>query len=189
MIGCMWPTLVSNPRRGRLVLGLFVLVLGAGALSLPSLGTMDMRGVSIPDLEFMRTTSGAAAQLAWLGPDGVDAARMSIYLDFLILVLYALALSAACVLVSARAAERGSSRLAAAGRSIAWLAPAAAACDAVENIGILMVLGGHVGQPWPAMAFVFASVKFVMVAVVIAYLVVGLAQTLGRRPVEGAPPT
>jgi hypothetical protein len=63
----MWSNLVSNPRRGTFVLGLFILTLGVGALALPSLGRMDLRGVSILDIELMRTSENAAQQVALLG--------------------------------------------------------------------------------------------------------------------------
>jgi hypothetical protein len=183
----MWPNLANNPRRGLQVLGLFILTLGMGALMLPALGRMDLRGVSIRDVELMRTSTKAAETVAQLGPGGVDAAQMSLYLDFGMLILYALALSAACAVVAARAAERGRTGLAAAGRTIAWLAVVAAALDAVENIALLMVFDGHVDQPWPGIAFSFASVKFAVLAVVIAYLAVGVL-SLGRRvPLEESP--
>ena len=115
----MWSNLVSNPRRGLRLLGLYLVVVGVGALALPSLGRMDMRGVSILDLELMRTSANAVEHVARLGPTGVDAAKMSIYLDFPLLILYAVALSASCAVLAARAADRGRSTLASAGRTIA----------------------------------------------------------------------
>lgn len=177
----MWSNLLSNPRRGRQVLGLFILSFGVGALMLPSMGTMDTRGVSVPDLQFMRTSAEAADLVARLGPSGVDAAQMAHYLDFPYLVTYGLALSAACVVLAARAAGRGRTRLAALGPTVAWFAVAAAAGDALEDVAILLVLGGSTGQPWPAIAFGFAAVKWMLLAVVVVYLVIGVALTLGGR--------
>ena len=176
----MWSNLVSNPRRGLRLFGMFLLLLGVGALTLPSLGRMDVRGVSILDLELMRTSANAAEQVARLGPSGIDAAKTSIYLDFPFLVLYGIALSAACAVLAARAAERGRATLASAGRAIAWAAPVAAALDAVENVALLQVLNDHVDQPWPGIVFGFASVKFALLAVVVVYLVVGVARTAER---------
>jgi hypothetical protein len=184
----MWSTLVSNPRRGLQVLGFFILMLGVGALALPSLGRMDMRGVNILDLEFISTSAGALEQVNRLGPDGVDAAKTSLYLDFPYLITYALALSAACAVLAARAAERGSAGLAAAGRAIMWAAPVAAALDVIENVSLLRVLGGHVDQPWPALVFGAASVKFALLAVVVAYVILALALVLPRRVDEPAEP-
>jgi hypothetical protein len=180
----MWSNLVNNPRRGTFVLGLFILTLGAGALALPSLGRLDLRGVSILDIELMRTSENAAQQVALLGPSGVDAAQMSIYLDFPFLVLYALALSAACAVLAARAADRGAAALAATGSLMVWAAPIAAALDAVENVALLRVLDGHTAQPWPGIAYGFASVKFALLALVVAYLIAGLVLVRRHQPVE-----
>jgi hypothetical protein len=184
----MWSNLVNHPRRGTQVLGLFILTLGMGALALPSLGRMDLRGVSIIDVEMMRTGVKAAETMAQLGPGGVDATQMSVFLDFPFLVFYALALSAACAVLAARAAEQRRTGLATAGRTIAWAAVVAATFDAIENIALLMVLDGHPDQPWPGIAFGFASAKFVLLAVVIVYLVAALAITSAQRvPVEKPP--
>jgi hypothetical protein len=176
----MWSNLVSNPRRGLQLLGLFILMLGVEALALPSLGRMDIHDVSILDLESMRTSSNAVEQVARLGPSGVDAAKTSIYLDFPFLILYAIALSAACAVMAARAAERGRAKLASAGRAIAWAAPIAAALDAVENVALLQVLSDRVDQPWPGLVFGFASVKFALLALVVAYLVVAIVGTAAK---------
>ena len=173
----MWSNLVSNPRRGLQLFGLFLLTLGVGALALPSLGTMGTRGVSILDLQFMRTSENAVEQVSRLGPAGVDAAQMAHYLDFPLLVIYGLALSAACAVVATRAADRGKAGLAAFGRRAVWLGPVAAALDAVEDVAILLVLDGRTEQPWPAIALVSAAVKFALIAVVIGYLVVAVVRT------------
>ena len=59
-------------------------------------------------------------------------------------------LSAACVVLAARAADRGRTRLAAVGPLIAWFAVIAAALDALEDVAILLVLGGSVpASPGP----------------------------------------
>jgi hypothetical protein len=60
----------------------------------------------------------------------------------------------------------------------------AAALDAVENIALLNVLDGHVDQPWPGIAFGAASVKFLLLAVVVVYLVIGLLRLARRVPLE-----
>ncbi|MGH3475025.1 MAG: hypothetical protein ACRDOT_08965 [Aeromicrobium sp.] len=176
----MWSNLVSNPRRGRQVIGLFILSFGVAALGLPAMGQMGSR-VSIIDLQFMRTSANAVEKVALLGPSGVDAAQMAHYLDLLYLVFYALALSAACVVLAARAADQGQARLAALGPRVAWMAVIAAGLDAVEDVAILLVLDGRTEQPWPAIAFGCSVVKFALLAVVIVYLVVGLVATLRRE--------
>ena len=171
--------LADSPRRGLVVLALFVLTLGVGALALPALD--DMGDVGIVEFELARTSEQASEYYGELGESGRDAARESLYLDFPYLVLYGLFYAAACVVVAARAAERGMPRLARWGRPLAWGALGSAACDAVENLALLRVLDGHTDQPWPGLAFTFATAKFVLATAAILYAVVGFLLTL-RRP-------
>jgi len=171
--------LAQSRRRGLVVLVLFVLTLGVGALALPSLD--DMGDVGIIEFELARTSDKASEFYGELGETGRDAARESLYLDFPYLVLYGLLYAAACLVVSARAAERGMSGLARWGRPLAWCGLAAAACDAIENVALLRVVDGHTDQPWPGIAFTFATVKFVLSTAAILYAVVGFVLTL-RRP-------
>ena len=110
-----------------------------------------------------------------------DAAQESLYLDFPYLVPSGLLYAAACGVVAARAAERGMTKLARWGRPLAIAALAGAACDAVENIALLRVLDGHTDQPWPGIAFTFATAKFVLSSAAVLYAVIGFLLTL-RRP-------
>ena len=108
---------------------------------------------------------------------GRDAARESLYLDYPYLILYGLFFAAACTVVAARAAERGMTRLARPGMALAIGALVAAVCDAIENAALLAGLGGHTDQPWPAVAFAFASIKFVLTIAAALYVVVGFLLT------------
>lgn len=171
--------LAQSRRRGLVVLAPFVLTLGVGALALPALD--DMGDVGIIEFELARTSEKASEFYGQLGSSGRDAAQESLYLDFPYLVLYGLLYAAACVVVAARAAERGMTKLARWGRPLAIAALAGAACDAVENIALLRVLDGHTDQPWPGIAFTFATAKFVLSSAAVLYAVIGFLLTL-RRP-------
>ena len=177
--------LARSPRRGLIVLTLFVATLAVGALALPSLGEMSDRGVGIIEFELARTSAKASEYYGALGEVGRDAARESLYLDYPYLVLYGLFFAAACTVVAARATERGMDGLARLGRALAIGALVAAACDAVENAALLAVLGGHTDQPWPAVAFGFASIKFVLTIAAALYVIVGFLLTL-RAPARSA---
>jgi hypothetical protein len=172
--------LVKGPRRGLVVLGLLVATLAVGALALPALGEMSDRGVGIIEFELARTSEKALDYYNELGDEGRDAARESLYLDYPYMILYALFYAAACLVVAARAAERGMARLAGLGRPLAIGALVGAACDAVENVALLRVLDGHTDQPWPAIAFTFASFKFVLLIAASLYAIVGFLVTLRR---------
>jgi hypothetical protein len=168
--------IAQSPRRGLIVLGLLIASLAVGALALPALD--DMGDVGIIEFELARTSEKASEFYGELGESGRDAARESLYLDYPYLILYGLFYAAACVVVAARAAERGMTRLARLGRPLAWGAFGSAACDAIENAALLQVLDGHTDQPWPGIAFTFASVKFLLIAAAVIYVIVGFLLTL-----------
>lgn len=173
------PAIAKSPRRGLIVVGLLVATFAVGALALPALE--DMGEVGIIEFELARTSEKASEYYGALGEKGRDAARESLYLDYPYLLLYGLFYAAACLVVGARAAERGMDRLARWGRPLAVGSLVAAACDALENAALLRVLDGHTDQPWPGIAFTFASGKFLLLAAATLYVVVGFLLTL-RRP-------
>lgn len=142
---------------------------------------MEDNGVSILELEFTGSAEKAAEHHAELGSDGRSAARTSLLLDYPYLIAYGLFLAGACVAVADRARRAGRDRLAALGPPLAWGALGAAVCDAAENAMLFLILDGHTGQPWPAIAFACATVKFALVASALLYALGGWLATL-RRP-------
>jgi hypothetical protein len=87
----------------------------------------------------------------------------------------------ACVAVRDFARGRGLRRLAAVGVVVPACAVAAALFDAVENALWLLVLGGHFGEPAPAIATACASFKFLLITVAILYSLAGLLAWILRR--------
>jgi len=181
----------AGSRPARELLGWFLLFLGAGALQLPALGRMAMQDVSITDFEFMFRSSEAMSRMAMLGSDGISAARQQLFVDFGYLVIYGVLLWKACRLLGARAARRNVSWVAKSAPTFAWMGVIAAVCDAVENVGLLLVTYGHTGQPWPALAGGYAAAKFVLAGITVLFLLVGLLATLGgsRPGPAGAEPS
>lgn len=178
-----------HPRRRWILLALLAGTLVFGALQLPSLGDMDDRGVGIIELELSRTADAAARHYGELGDTGRDAARTALYLDYPYLVFYGLFFAAACLVVAARADERGMTGLARLGRPLAVGALVGAACDAVENAALLRVLAGHTDQPWPGVAFGFAAAKFALTfAAALLFAMVGYLLTLVRGRASTRPP-
>lgn len=180
----------AGSRPGRELLGWFLLFLGVGALQLPALGRMAMQDVSIMQFEFMFRSSEAVSRVATLGPDGIAAARQHLFVDFGYLVIYGVVLWKACRLLGGRATRCGVSWVAKSAPAFAWVGVAAAVCDAVENVGLLLVTYGHTAQPWPALAGGYAAAKFVLLGVTVIFLLVGLLATLGDArpgPAEAEP--
>ena len=172
--------LANSPRRGLIVLALFVGSLVFLLLMRAPVDEMGDRGVGVIEFELARTSEKASEYYALLGDEGRDEAQKQLYLDFAYLILYGLLYAAACIVVAARAAERGMTKLARWGAPLATAGLAAAACDAVENLALLRVLDGHTDQPWPGIAFTFATMKFVLSTAAILYAVVGFLLTLKR---------
>lgn len=117
--------------------------------------------------------SSANAQriIDWLSVEGIAAARRQTRLDSVFLVLYALALSLACTLI----AEASVGPLRAIGVMVAWVALAAVALDAIENLAMLRMLSSATAAPWPQLSTACASLKFTIALGALAYIVIGLA--------------
>ena len=170
--------LANSPRRGLIVLGLLLASFVFLLLMRAPVDEMSDRGVGVIEFELARTGDKASEYYGELGEAGRDEARTQLYLDYPYLILYGLFYAAACIVVAARAAERGMPRLARWGRPAAVTGLVAAACDAVENAALLQVLDGHTDQPWPGVAFTFASAKFLLIAAAVLYAVIGFVLTL-----------
>jgi len=168
--------------RGRELLGWFILFLGVGALQLPALGRMAMQDVDIMEFELTWTSAEAMRRLAMLGPDGTAAAQQQLFIDFAYLAIYGTVLWKGCRLLAARAARRGIRWVARVAPAFAWVGVAAAVCDAVENVGLLLITYGHTDQPWPALASGYATAKFILLGLTVLFLLLGfLATVVGGR--------
>lgn len=134
----------------------------------------DSGGPGIIPFELARTSDRAAEILAEWGDDGQDAARVSLWIDFPYLIAYGTFFALAVAAIRDAMASRGWHRWASPGGAIALLPIVAASCDAVENVNLLLVLGGEGGPTAPAAAFAFAVAKFVTLTIAQAYLLLGL---------------
>jgi hypothetical protein len=184
-MGAIGQRLVEHPRRGLVVVGLFVLMLVVGAFSLPPIGEMADRGVGIIEYELARTTAEAERLNGLLGEEGRDALRTSLWLDYPFLVAYGVFGAALATVMAARSTERGRVGLGQLGRWVPFAPLLAALCDAIENAALFRVGAGHSDQPWPGIAFGFASTKFALLAVALVYGLVSAVATLpglARRP-------
>ncbi len=132
-------------------------------------------------------TSGKAQSImvAW-GTKGHDAAVASLWFDFLYLTAYGLFLFLAVRALRDALARRGWVRLARPGGTIAVLALVGAGCDVLEDVFLLLQLGGHAQSIGPTLAGSFASAKFACLAVVVGYLLAGLVALGATRLRQGA---
>lgn len=163
---------------GTLVIGLLMMFVARG---FENREDEHGRAYGILSLEFARTQARAAAIIDTWGAEGARAASVQTWLDFLFLFCYSTALAVGCVWALRRfmwhlPARPGLVRL---GRALAYAMFGAALCDAVENYALLgMLYNGVQDAFYPRLAFVCASVKFLLVGAGMVYM---LAAALAPR--------
>ena len=107
------------------------------------------------------------------GPGGKAYAALSLGLDYLFLIVYAVFISLSCV----RLARRLKSRFPYAatwGMVIGWAQFMAALLDTVENYALIKLAFGYQHASWPLIARWCAVVKFGIVGVGLTYIVCGI---------------
>lgn len=164
-------------RRALWVIGAAMVALGIVLLVLDA----RMRragGPGIVGFELAGSEGRAREILAEWGSDGRAAARLSLWLDYAYLAAYGAFFALAVAAVRDMARRRGWRRLAAIGTPVVVFPIVAAALDAVENVGLLLALGGHGGAVAPLVATIFASGKFVLSGATLVYVVCGLGLRL-----------
>ncbi|MDQ5807998.1 MAG: hypothetical protein M3320_04915 [Actinomycetota bacterium] len=153
---------------GLLALGLFV-VLGVVDEQIKETG-----GPGIVPFELEFTSGNARETLAEWGEAGRDDAKLSLWLDYLFLVAYGAFFSlAARALVDALG-----------WRSWAFMATlpiVAAVADAIENANLLLTIGQEGDQPFPLLAGIFATIKFLTLTPAQLFVLVGFVAWLLRR--------
>jgi hypothetical protein len=142
---------------------------------------MDAGGPGIIGFEFAGSEERAAEILADWGEDGTDAAKASLWLDFAYILAYGTFLVLAAWATRDLAESRGWRRLAAFGTAVVPFAAAAAAFDAIEDVGLLLAVDRQGGDLAPRLAQICAAIKFALLAVTIAYLLIGLLLRLRTR--------
>lgn len=140
----------------------------------PAEDRMQEHGPGMVPFELTGGQDRADEILAEWGDEGQDAAREQLWMDFGFLLAYGAFLTLALAAVRDMARSRGWHRLAAAGAVVVFFGALGAGFDALENICLLLTLGGA-GAALPLLATIFAACKFTLIAIAIAYLVAGLA--------------
>jgi hypothetical protein len=146
----------------------------------------DTGGPGILPFELAGSQDRADEILDEWGEKGQDAARESLWIDFGFLVAYGAFLTLAAAATRDLARSRGWLRMARIGAVAVYLGALGAAFDAFENTCLLLTLGGS-GEIFPFLATVFAACKFLLLAVVVVYLLAGLAMRLRDRGPDSMP--
>ncbi len=140
----------------------------------------DAGGPSILGFEFAGSEQKAAQIMAEWGDSGRDYARWSLWVDFGFMLTYGAFFALAAIATRDFARENSLRRLAAVGIAAPIAAAAAAGFDAGENVFLLLTLGGHGGSFGPPIATACASLKFLLIAFAIVYVLWGLAARFAR---------
>lgn len=140
----------------------------------------DTGGAGMVPFELSGGQHRADEILAEWGEDGQDAARGQLWIDFGFLLAYGCFLTFALAAVLDLARKRGWRRV---GGVVVFFGALGASFDALENICLLLTLGGA-GAAFPTLATIFATCKFTLLTVAIAYLIAGVGMHLLSRPVE-----
>ncbi|HLG01797.1 MAG TPA: hypothetical protein VI916_15155 [Acidimicrobiia bacterium] len=119
---------------------------------------------------------------AWSPSDTVDMAFLQ-GVDAVHLLTYGPLLAVGAVWAGRRL--RG--RLSAWSPVVAWMAVAASAFDALENIGMIVMIRGDVDAPVPAVTTAFATAKFSMFFLLVPYVVTGVVARLRRGTLTADP--
>ena len=146
----------------------------------------DTGGPGIIPFEVTGGADRADEIMAEWGEEGQDAARESLWIDMGYLIAYGIFFTLAAAATRDLARSRGWTRMARFGAVAVYLAALSAVFDAFENTCMLLTLDGA-GEIFPLLATVFASCKFVLLAAVIAYLLVGLGMRLRHREPDSMP--
>lgn len=128
---------------------------------------------NIVQFELAKTIESAQQMMDAWGSEGMSKARMSIYLDFVFLILYAWAIALGCKVSTAFSAHANLIKAGTFFSKIIWFA---GSCDLIENAAMLFTLS-DVNEFTVSMAFYFAVIKFSIVLV--ALLLILLAMAVG----------
>ena len=146
---------------------------------------MDTGGPGIIGFELAGTEERAAEILADWGDRGTDAAKASLWIDYAYILAYGTFFVLASLATREMAERRGWSRMAALGVAVVPMGAAAAAFDAIEDVGLLIAVNQHGGALAPRLGQVCAIAKFALSGGTIAYLIAG--QVLRLRRAEESP--
>jgi hypothetical protein len=161
--------------RRRALIGAAIASLAIGAVLLAlDVRMTDAGGPGIVGFELAGTEDRAAEILADWGERGTDAAKASLWIDYAYILAYGTFFVLASLATRDLAERRGWSRMAALGVAMPACGAAAAAFDAIEDVGLLLAVNQHGGALAPRLGQVCAIAKFTLSAATIAYLLAGL---------------
>ena len=139
--------------------------------------TTTVAPAGIVSFEFAGTAVNAQAMINSWDTQAKIHAGLSMGLDFLYPIIYALAISLAVVVASGRF----SGWMNKLGVWLAWGVCAAAVFDYIENFGLIQLLLGSTHDFWAQLAYWCAAIKFLLIILGVLYALLGGMHALIRR--------
>lgn len=163
--------LISDPLRKHILIVLLVCTLFLMVVSqiINTPLRTSAAPASIVSFELARTPVNAQAMITSWDTRTQLFAAFGLGFDYLFMPFYAFTIALACLLASGR----HKNWFASIGIWLGWGAFLAAFLDAIENIGLWNSLLGQVSNPWPAISFWCAIIKFTLILLGIFYGLVG----------------
>jgi len=137
----------------------------------------------IVSFEFSGDAESAAAIIDSWDQAARLSAALSLGLDYMFILAYSTAISLACLWTADVTRDYGWP-LTHLGSVLAWGQWAAGILDAIENLGLILILIYGVGKPWPELASFTALIKFILVFCGLSYAFYGLVVSLIVRMSE-----
>ncbi|NHZ85384.1 MAG: hypothetical protein GWP19_05830 [Planctomycetia bacterium] len=110
-------------------------------------------------------------------------AGLSLGIDFLFLVVYAIFFATACYMVAQKFINKYN-WMYKFGMLLTKLQFVAALFDAIENVALIQLLHGSNSSLFPLIAYYFASIKFAIIVVGIIYLIIGIFTLLFQKGIK-----
>jgi hypothetical protein len=107
-------------------------------------------------------------------------AALGLGFDYVFMLAYAALISLAC-LIAGDALTTRRWPLAGLGVPLAWGLWLAALMDAIENLGLILILLNGAGAPWPAISRVCAIIKFALIIAGLCFALYGWVASLVQR--------
>ncbi len=173
-----WLSFSGQKRAFVVFLGLtFIVMASLNALDSPL--KTDVAPLGIVSFELAGNIVRAQAIVESWGENGQVYAGLSLGLDYLFLVVYAITFALGCTLVAQTLPREG--KFFSTGVFLAWVQFGAALLDAVENYGLIRMLLGTQQAWWAVVARWCAIPKFSILGVGLVYIIVGGIVSLWTR--------
>lgn len=173
----------SNQRPALLIFFLLSAMLLIGMHSLDQSLITKAAPKGIISFELAGTIERVNQILDEWGPDGRICAALSLGLDYLFLIVYALFISLACVLI-ARYLTFKIAFLAICGMVLSWGQFLAGLLDAIENFALVQLVLGSSRPFWPITARWCATIKFCIVGAGLVYILIGTLITVILKSID-----